>query len=265
MEQSLRERIDFEAMLRHAVAHGQLALQFQPRVSLHSGDLVGVEALVRWRHPVLGTVPPGRFIPLAEETGLIEDIDMWVLRDACARAAAWLADGLPLGRVSVNLSARQFQRVGLAQRVSATLADTGLPAAHLELEITEGTVMRDTEDSAAILRSLRDLGVALSIDDFGTGYSSLSYLKRFPIDVLKVDRSFVRDVETDAGDAAITRAIIALGHSLNLDVVAEGVETAGQLDFLRQVGCDEIQGYYFSPPVWPDDLRRLLGSGSLTA
>jgi EAL domain-containing protein (putative c-di-GMP-specific phosphodiesterase class I) len=263
MERALRERIDYEAMLRHAVARGQLALQFQPRVSLHSGALVGVEALVRWHHPVLGTVPPGRFIPLAEETGLIEEIDMWVLHDACVRAASWIADGLPLGRVSVNLSARQFQRGGLAQRVRATLERTGLPARHLELEITEGTVMRDTEESAKVLRSLRDLGVALSIDDFGTGYSSLSYLKRFPIDVLKIDRSFVQDVETDASDAAIARAIIALGHSLRLDVVAEGVETAGQLGFLRENGCDEVQGYYFSRPVWPDDLRRMLCSGHL--
>jgi len=265
MEQTLRERIDYEAMLRHAVAQGQLALQFQPRVSLRSGALVGVEALVRWRHPVLGIVPPGRFIPLAEETGLIEDIDMWVLNDACARAAAWLADGLPLGRVSVNLSARQFQRGGLAQRVSATLERTGLPARHLELEITEGTVMRDTEESGTVLRSLRDLGVALSIDDFGTGYSSLSYLKRFPIDVLKIDRSFVQDVVTDASDAAIVRAIIALGHTLHLDVVAEGVENADQLAFLGENGCDEVQGYYFSQPVWPDVLRTMLCSGDLVS
>ena len=265
MERSLRERIDYEAMLRHAVARAQLALQFQPRVSLRSGTLVGVEALVRWRHPVLGIVPPGRFIPLAEDTGLIEEIDMWVLNDACARAAGWLADGLPLGRVSVNLSARQFQRGGLAQRVSATLERTGLPARHLELEITEGTVMRDTEESGAVLRSLRGLGVALSIDDFGTGYSSLSYLKRFPIDVLKIDRSFVQDVVTDAGDAAIVRAIIALGHTLHLDVVAEGVENAGQLAFLKENGCDEVQGYYLSQPVWPDALRRMLCSGDLVS
>jgi diguanylate cyclase (GGDEF)-like protein len=259
MEQAIRERHDFEDMLRHGVAHGQLALQFQPRISLPSGTLVGAEALVRWHHPVLGLVAPDRFIPLAEETDLIEDIDVWVLQEACARAAAWLAEGLPLGRVSVNLSARQFQRSGLAQRVHATLARTGLPACHLELEITEGTIMRDTEESTAVLRSLRELGVALSIDDFGTGYSSLSYLKRFAIDVLKIDRSFVQDVVHDANDAAITRAIIAMGHSLNLEVVAEGVETDSQLAFLRESGCDEVQGFHFSRPVWPDELRDLLG------
>jgi EAL domain-containing protein (putative c-di-GMP-specific phosphodiesterase class I) len=203
-------------------------------------------------------VPPARFIPLAEETGLIDDLDMWVLDEACTRAAAWRAQGLPPLRVSVNLSARQFQQAGLALRVRAALERSGLPPACLEIEITESTVMRDTGEAASVLRSLKALGVALSIDDFGTGYSSLSYLKRFPIDVLKIDRSFVSDVTADPNDAAITRAIIALAHTLNLEAVAEGAETAEQVAFLRENGCDEIQGYYFSPPVWPEQIEAML-------
>ncbi|MBW8897259.1 MAG: EAL domain-containing protein [Massilia sp.] len=257
MAAAIRERVDLEALLRHAIERNQFALQYQPRVDLASGAVLGVEALVRWRHPVLGLVPPARFIPLAEETGLIDDIDMWVLDEACARAAAWRAQGLPPLRVSVNLSARQFQQAGLAQRIQAALARSSLPPACLEIEITESTVMRDTGEAASVLRSLKALGVALSIDDFGTGYSSLSYLKRFPIDVLKIDRSFVSDVTADPNDAAITRAIIALAHTLNLEAVAEGVETAEQVAFLRENGCDEIQGYYFSPPVWPEQIERM--------
>jgi len=258
MARSIRERIELEAMLSHALERGQLVLQYQPRISLGGSQVVGIEALVRWRHPVLGLVPPARFIPLAEETGMIEDIDLWVLREACTRAAAWHAEGLPLGRVSVNLSARKFQQAGLAQRVRRVLEDSGLDPARLELEITESTVMHDTEDAAAVLRSLKALGVTLSIDDFGTGYSSLSYLKRFPLDVLKIDRSFVKDVVGDPNDAAITRAIIALAHGLNLEAVAEGVETAEQANFLKDNGCDEIQGYYYSPPVWPEQLPHFL-------
>jgi EAL domain-containing protein (putative c-di-GMP-specific phosphodiesterase class I) len=189
---------------------------------------------------------------------MIEALDLWVLREACARAAGWRARGLAPGRVSVNLSARQFQQAGLAQRVRAALQDSGLQPAGLELEITESTVMRDTEEAAGVLRSLKALGVALSIDDFGTGYSSLSYLKRFPLDVLKIDRSFVKDVVEDPNDAAIVRAIIALAHGLNLEAVAEGVETAEQVTFLQENGCDEIQGYYFSPPVWPEQLEQMM-------
>jgi len=261
MARGIRERVELEAQLRHALASGQLTLQYQPRISLAGGAgvrMVGIEALVRWRHPTLGLVPPARFIPLAEETGLIEELDLWVLREACNRAARWRAEGLDPGRVSVNLSARQFQQAGLAQRVRTALEDSGLHPAWLELEITESTVMRDTEEAAEVLRSLKALGVALSIDDFGTGYSSLSYLKRFPIDVLKIDRSFVKDVVEDPNGAAITRAIIGLAHGLNLEAVAEGVETVEQLAFLRDNGCDEIQGFYFSPPVWPEQLEAMM-------
>jgi diguanylate cyclase (GGDEF)-like protein len=258
MHNAIRARVDLEALLRQAIEHGQFALQYQPRVALAGDRIVGVEALVRWRHPTQGVVPPLRFIPLAEETGMIEQIDLWVLGEACRQAASWRAQGLPPLRVSVNLSARQFQQAGLAARVRAALEHSGLPPSCLEIEITESTVMRDTEEAAGVLRSLKALGVALSIDDFGTGYSSLSYLKTFPLDVLKIDRSFVADVIFDANDAAITRAIIALAHSLNLEAVAEGVETPEQAAFLKENGCDELQGYLFSKPVWPEDLEKLL-------
>jgi EAL domain-containing protein (putative c-di-GMP-specific phosphodiesterase class I) len=251
--------VSLETYLRNAVDCDELTLQYQPRVSVANGRMVGVEALVRWRHPVLGLVPPARFIHVAEETGLIEEIDMWVLREACTRVARWQAAGLGPLRVSVNLSARQFQQVGLAGRVRSVLAETGLAPACLELEITEGTVMHDLQAAQAVLQSLKQIGVVLSIDDFGTGYSSLSYLKRFPIDVLKIDRSFIMDVIDDPNDAAITRAIIAVAHGLELEAVAEGVETAEQVAFLRANGCDEIQGYFFSPPVWPDQLEGMLG------
>lgn len=257
MEGSIRERIDLETMLSHAIERGQFVLQYQPRVSVKNGSMVGVEALVRWRHPVLGLLAPARFIPIAEESGLINELDLWVLREACTRAAAWRAQGLFRGRISVNLSARQFQQPGLAQRVRAALDASGLAPAGLELEITESTVMQDTEEAADVLRSLRELGVSVSIDDFGTGYSSLSYLKRFPLDVLKIDRAFVNDMG-DAAGAAIIRAIITLAHSLGLAAVAEGVETAEQVAFLKENDCDQIQGYYFSRPIWPEQLAGLL-------
>ena len=262
MEQAIRERANLETLLYHAIERNEFVLQFQPRVCLKGGPMIGAEALVRWRHPVLGLVPPTRFIPLAEETGMIAEIDVWVMREACRNAATWRAAGLPLGRVSVNLSAQQFQHPGLARRVRAALDESGLDPASLELEITESTVMHDTEDAADVLRSLRALGVRVSIDDFGTGYSSLSYLKRFPLDVLKIDRSFVEDVIGNPTGAAITRAIITLAHSLGLEAVAEGVETAEQMAFLKDNGCDEIQGYYCSRPVWPEQLKQFLMKGS---
>ena len=265
MEGLIRERIALETMLAHAIERKQLVLQYQPRINARNGRMAGVEALVRWRHPELGLLTPARFIPLAEENGLINEIDLWVLREACACAARWRAEGLFQGRVSVNLSARQFQRPGLAQRVRAALEESELDPAGLELEITESTVMHDTEDAADVLRSLRDLGVTVSIDDFGTGYSSLSYLKRFPLDVLKIDRAFVNEVEGDATGAAIIRAIITLAHSLGLTAVAEGVETAAQVAFLKENGCDEIQGYYYSRPIWPEQVARLLAKDAAVA
>ncbi|RTZ45596.1 EAL domain-containing protein [Candidimonas sp. SYP-B2681] len=260
MENSLRERALIESSLRQALANNELLLHYQPKVDFRTGTIVGVEALLRWHHPVLGQVPPSRFIPIAEENGCISAIGMWVLKEACAQMLSWQIQGLPRLRISVNLSARQFQQAGLAALVSDVLKETGLDPALLELEITESTVMHDTEAAISALASLKKLGVMLSIDDFGTGYSSLSYLKRFPIDVLKIDRSFVSDVTHDFNDAAITKAIIALAHGLDLSVLAEGVETLEQALFLKANGCNEMQGFYFSEPVMPQKLADMVRS-----
>jgi EAL domain-containing protein (putative c-di-GMP-specific phosphodiesterase class I) len=222
---------------------------------------VGLEALLRWEHPELGTVAPDRFIGLAEETGLIVPIGAWVLRTACAQTLEWQRAGHHGLRVAVNLSARQFAQKDLASSVVAALRDTGLAPQDLELELTESLLMVEVGGAVATMRELKAVGVKLSIDDFGTGYSSLSYLRRFPIDVLKVDRSFVRDIIANGDDAAIVASVIALAHNLKLQVVAEGVESAEQLDYLRQLGCDIMQGYYFSEPLPAAALRALLESG----
>lgn len=261
MERGLRERLMMESSLHHALENRELTIHYQPKVNFNTGTVAGVEALVRWNHPVLGQVPPASFIPIAEENGCIDAIGMWVLKQACAQAREWQEQNLPLLRVSVNLSARQFQQPTLAEQVGQVLSDTGLLPSCLELEITESTVMQDTAAAITALQSLKRLGVVLSVDDFGTGYSSLSSLKRFPIDVLKIDRSFVNDVPHDVNDAAITRAIIALAHGLDLSVVAEGVETLEQALFLQANGCDEMQGFYFGRPVLPDELADMLRSG----
>jgi EAL domain-containing protein (putative c-di-GMP-specific phosphodiesterase class I) len=208
-----------------------------------------MEALVRWQHPTNGLIPPMQFIPLAEETGLIVPIGEWVLRTACARNKSWQEQGLPPLCISVNLSARQFAYENLLQDVARALNETGLDAAFLELEITESMVMHDPEHAIELLNNLKAMGISISIDDFGTGYSSLSYLKRFPIDSLKIDRSFIKDLPLDGNDAAITQAIIAMAHGLKLKVIAEGTETGEQLSFLRAHECDEMQGYYFSKPL----------------
>ena len=260
MEQGAREQLLMESALHHAVENGELIIHYQPKVSFKSGTVVGIEALVRWEHPVLGIVSPATFIPIAEENGCIHDIGMWVLRQACEQVKSWGRQGLPEPRVSVNLSARQFQQPNLASQIRQVMHETGLDPAGLELEITESTVMQDTDAAISALQSLSQLGVALAIDDFGTGYSSLSCLKRFPIDVLKIDRSFIKDVNHDANDAAITRAIIAMARGLDLAVVAEGVETLEQALFLQANGCDEMQGFYFSRPVLPDELGKMLGA-----
>jgi EAL domain-containing protein (putative c-di-GMP-specific phosphodiesterase class I) len=220
-----------------------------------------VEALIRWHRPGLGMISPARFIPLAEETGLIVPIGEWVLRTACAQNKAWQDAGLPTCCVSVNLSARQFKQPELADMVAAVLRETGLEPQHLDLELTESLVMSGAEQFISKLQALNAMGVRLSIDDFGTGYSSLSYLKRFPINTLKIDQSFVRDIVTDVDDAAITRSVISLGHSLNLKVIAEGVETDAQLAYLRRHGCDEMQGYLFSRPVPAAEFEQMLRDG----
>jgi len=259
MEHSISEHVRLESDLRRAMEQQhQLEVYYQPQSSLCSGKIIGMEALVRWRHPTRGMIPPVDFIPLAEETGLINPLGDWVLRTACAQLQQFLAAGLPPMRVAVNLSVRQLLQKDFAASVEAVLADTGLPPQLLELEITESTLMENAQDTLAALHRLHSLGVRLSIDDFGTGYSSLSYLKRFPVDIIKIDRSFVRDVPQDADDAAIISAIIALAHSLRLEVVAEGVETAAQLQFLQGRECDLMQGFYLSPAVPAEQFAELV-------
>jgi diguanylate cyclase (GGDEF)-like protein len=249
MEHSISEHVRMESDLRRALELQQLEVFYQPQASLETGEIVGMEALIRWTHPTRGNVGPNDFIALAEETGLIIPLGEWVLRTACTQLQQWLQQGLPPLRVAVNLSVRQLLQKDFAATVEAVLAETGLPPRLLELEITESTLMENAQDTLAALHRLRSLGVRLSIDDFGTGYSSLSYLKRFPVDIIKIDRSFVRDVPQDADDAAIVTAIIALAHSLRLEVVAEGVETEAQLRFLQARQCDLLQGYHLSPAI----------------
>jgi diguanylate cyclase (GGDEF)-like protein/PAS domain S-box-containing protein len=257
MTVSASERLVLENDLRHVLERNELCLYYQPQVSLASGAITGVEALIRWQHPAYGMISPEKFIPLAEQTGLILPIGEWVLRQACAQASAWQAAGWPL-RMSVNLSARQFRLPGLDSLIRGILDETGLDPGRLDIELTESMIVHDPAAVAAILTSMEKLGVQISIDDFGTGYSSLSHLKRFPVDVLKIDQSFVRDCTTDADDAAIVRAIVIMAHALGIQTIAEGAETKEQLEFLRRNGCDAIQGYYFSRPVPAEEIARLL-------
>jgi diguanylate cyclase (GGDEF)-like protein/PAS domain S-box-containing protein len=258
MKTSAIERLSLEARLRRAITNDELFLVYQPQIHLASGRVIGAEALVRWNDPERGVVQPVCFIPMAEESRLIVPLGVWVLREACRQMRQWLEDGVAMPRVSVNLSARQFQQHDLVATVRSALAEYGLDGSVLDLEITETTAMQNAEVTAAILRSLLDLGVGISIDDFGTGYSSLNYLKRFPIHAVKIDRSFVSEVSRDESDAAIVAAVIGMARSLKLRVVAEGLETAEQFDFLRQLGCDEAQGFFFSRPVLPEQIPPFL-------
>ncbi|MFP5348750.1 MAG: putative bifunctional diguanylate cyclase/phosphodiesterase [Gammaproteobacteria bacterium] len=249
-----------ENYLRHALEHGELAVYYQPQFDVKSGRATGVEALLRWSHPTRGLLLPGEFIPLAEETGMIVGLGEWVLHQACAQQRAWCEQGLMVGTMAVNMSAGQFHQQDLPALVARVLQQTRLPAQYLELEITETVAMQDAARSTATLHELKNMGVRLAIDDFGTGFSSLSYLKRFPIDRLKIDRSFVRGLTTDANDLAITRAVITLGHSLKQRVLAEGVETRDQLARLRQLDCDEAQGNLYAPPLPAAEVEQLLRS-----
>jgi diguanylate cyclase (GGDEF)-like protein len=258
MSSAADERWALESDLRHALERGELEVHYQPKVDISTNRVRSAEALLRWRHPRRGLVPPNTFIPLAEENGLIVPIGEWVLREACRQVRAWLDAGMSPVRVAVNLSARQFRDDDLAALVHSALSDARIEPGYLELELTESAVMHDAEKSAATLQALSTMGVHISIDDFGTGYSSLSHLRRFPLDKLKIDRSFVRELMSNPDDVAIVKAIISLAHSLRLRVVAEGVETAEQLQFLRELGCDQYQGFYCSPAVTPDAFAKLV-------
>jgi diguanylate cyclase (GGDEF)-like protein len=260
MNERVNERLAMEAALRRALERKEFLLHFQQRIDLKTGAIAGAEALVRWLHPEWGLVRPARFIPLAEETGLVVQLGEWVLREACRQTRAWLDEGLEPGVTSVNLSARQFRQEGLVRMVSRILHETRLDPEHLEIELTESMVMHNVDAAIATLQGLKSLGVTLSVDDFGTGYSSLSYLKDLPIDALKIDRSFVRDIGQgdEKGEGVLAQAIITLGHALNLEVVAEGVETDAQVRFLKRHRCDELQGFYYGEPVVPEAHARLL-------
>jgi diguanylate cyclase (GGDEF)-like protein len=252
------ERLELESDLRRALERGEFLLHYQPKVDMTSGLITGIEALLRWKHPTRGLVPPMDFISLAEETGLIVPIGEWVLATACARTKAWQDSGLTNMGVAVNLSARQFSDPMLFPKLTQIISDSGLRPSSLELEITESVVMAHGECAVAALEKLKSIGVRIAIDDFGTGYSSLAYLKRFPIDILKVDRSFIRDIPANSGDKKITRAIIAMAHGLKLKVVAEGVETADQLKFLRAHRCDAVQGYFLYRPLPEEEMTEVL-------
>jgi diguanylate cyclase (GGDEF)-like protein len=255
------KRLGLENSLRRAVERDEFVVYYQPQINTETSQLVGMEALVRWRHPELGLISPMEFIPLAEETGLIVPLGECVLRTACAQNKAWQEAGLAPLQVSVNFSPRQFQQPGLVKQVKSALDETGLDPSYLKMELTESTIMKDAELTIQTLCQLKEIGVQVSVDDFGTGYSSLSYLKRFPIDTLKIDISFVRHSTTDPKDAAIVRAIITLAHSLNLKVIAEGVETQEQLSFLSSLRCDEVQGYLFNKPLPVEAFEELLLQG----
>ena len=263
MNIAVKRRMTLESALRRAVMQKDFVLHYQPQINLETGEIIAVEALVRWKTEDSGTVMPGDFIPLAEETGLINEIGEWVLREGCRQAKEWEGMGLPRRRMAINLSARQFGDRAFLDMVTRVLADTGLDPACLELEITESQVMRQTDGMIMLLNRLSEMGVHLAIDDFGTGYSSLSYLKRLPIQKLKIDQSFIRDITVDPNDTAIVVAIINMARSLDLETIAEGVETAGQLALLRSKGCRIGQGFLFSPPVRAEAIYPLLRRNNL--
>jgi diguanylate cyclase (GGDEF)-like protein/PAS domain S-box-containing protein len=259
------ERQSIEESLRRALERQEFALHYQPKINLRTGGITGAEALLRWTHPTRGAVSPAQFIPVAEDCGLILPIGNWVLREACEQARAWVDAGLPLATMAVNISAIQFREENFLAGIIATLRDTGLDPRALELELTESVLMKHAESAESILKTLRASGVQVAVDDFGTGYSSLSYLRRFPIDALKIDQSFVRQITTAPSETTIVTAVISMGRSLNLRVVAEGVETQAELAFLQAHQCDEAQGYYFSRPVPSQQFAKLLENGIVEA
>jgi diguanylate cyclase (GGDEF)-like protein/PAS domain S-box-containing protein len=262
MNARVMERIAVEQDLRHALIHDELALFYQPIVAVETGVITGAEALLRWRHPQRGIVPPGEFIPLAEETGLILEIGEWVLRQACRQIRRWREQDLAVNLVAVNLSARQFQQEDLVQRIAGILRESGVSPDLIQLEITESAMLKNVDSAMVMLWQMREMGIQIALDDFGTGYSSLTYLKRFPIDAVKIDQSFVRDLDHEASDATIVSTVIGMAENLHLNVIAEGVETENQLEFLRQRGCKEYQGYLFARPMPAEEFAELLRAAS---
>ncbi len=261
LDNSSLEKLTMQHEMRQALNRGEFVLYYQPQYHIATGKVIGLEALVRWRHPDRGMIHPGRFIPIAEESGLIVQLGEWVLAEACRQNKAWQDAGLPAVPVSVNLSMRQFLQQNLPDKVASILDRSGLRPEYLDLEITESMTM-DVQHATTCMMELTKLGVCISIDDFGTGYSSFHYLKNFPINRLKIDRSFVRDIQQDPNDAAIVAAIIAMAHNLNLQVIAEGVETEGQVEFLRKHACDEMQGFLWSPPMPAERIADMLRPGT---
>jgi EAL domain-containing protein (putative c-di-GMP-specific phosphodiesterase class I) len=255
------ERQFLEEGLRRALERGELVLHYQPKVNLMTGAIAGAEALLRWTHPTRGPIAPAQFIPVAEECGLILPIGVWVLREACTQARNWMKAGLPVTTMSVNVSAMEFRDKNFLDGLFAILAETNLDPRFLELELTESVLMRRAEITASILQTLRKRGVQVAVDDFGTGYSSLSYLRKFPVDALKIDQSFVRQISTAGDDTTIVKAVIGMARSLKLRVIAEGVETLEEVAFLRAYRCEEAQGYYFSRPVPAEQFAMLLRNG----
>ena len=258
MNDQAEERLILENDMRKGLHANEFILHYQPQVDLASNKIIGCEALVRWDHPTRGRLPPNLFIPIAEECGLIKELGLWVMEEACGQQVKWCKQGLPKLKMAINISSRQFLSQNLTKQIEDVIKLTGIEPCYLELELTEGCIMEHVEENIKVLQHLNSIGVLLSIDDFGTGYSSLAYLKRFPINKLKIDQSFVTDLVIDPDDAAIVQAINVLGHSLHLTVIAEGVETKEQLDFLNSIGCDEIQGYYFSKPIPVADFEKML-------
>jgi diguanylate cyclase (GGDEF)-like protein len=259
------ERQSIEESLRRALERQEFALHYQPKINLSTGEIAGAEALLRWTHPVRGPVSPAQFIPVAEDCGLIQPIGNWVLREACQQARVWLEAGLPLETMAVNISAVQLRDENFLDRIFAILRDTALDPKFLELELTESVLMKHAESTESILKTLRSRGVQIAVDDFGTGYSSLSYLRKFPIDALKIDQSFVRQITTAPDETTIVTAMTSMGRSLKLQVVAEGVETQAEMAFLQAHQCDQAQGYYFSRPVPAQQFARLLRTGIVKA
>jgi predicted signal transduction protein with EAL and GGDEF domain len=259
------ERQFIEGSLGLALERGEFSLWYQPKIALGTRAIVGVEALLRWRHPERGFIPPAEFVPIAEDTGLILPIGQWVLREACRQSREWLESGLADLPVAVNISALEFRSQSFVESVRETLRTSGLPPRYLELELTESVLMQHAEPTVSMLKSLKALGVHIAVDDFGTGYSSLSYLRQFPVDSLKVDQSFVHAISSKSQDAVIVKAVISMGSSLGKRVIAEGVETREQLNFLTGAGCEEAQGYYFSRPLLPHKFAAFLQTGAGSA